>query len=243
MPFPWTSATLPKAGHRPDENEDAAAADPTKLRFAAADGASEGWQSGPWAAHLVRCYTRRPPTPADFPKWLAAVRKKWKPPAVDQAASWYAEAKQEQGAFATLLGVEFRWSEEANAWAWKAVAVGDTCLLVIRENRVHLGFPFATPAEFGNRPALVPSSPNAQCPEPEWLAGRAEPGDLFVLATDAAACGLLTRPELVNQAVEWGRDSGPTDRGLDLLRELQAARNDDVTLLVVGPPAAPEPPA
>src|SRR5213078_4855609 len=77
----WSVASVPKPGHRPDENEDAAAGDPAARRFAVADGASEGWQSGRWAARLAAAFVRRPPAPADFPRWLAAVRKSWKPSA------------------------------------------------------------------------------------------------------------------------------------------------------------------
>ena len=49
----WISATVPKSGNRPEENEDATAAAPDALRFAVSDGATEGWESGPWATRLV----------------------------------------------------------------------------------------------------------------------------------------------------------------------------------------------
>src|SRR5205085_10779692 len=95
------AVSVPKAGHRPDENEDAHAA--AGGRFAVADGASEGWASGPWARALAAAYAATPPDPDTFPGWLAAARATFESPATGD--SWYAEAKQAQGAFATLLGV------------------------------------------------------------------------------------------------------------------------------------------
>src|SRR5262245_23249421 len=100
----WVSATVAKVGHRPEENEDAAAASPDELRFAVADGATEGWESGPWAARLANAYVRRPPGPADFDRWLAKVRRDWKPAAEAGPMAWYAAEKRDQGSFAALVG-------------------------------------------------------------------------------------------------------------------------------------------
>jgi hypothetical protein len=232
----WASATRPKPGHKPDENEDAVAAAPKALRFAVSDGATEGWQSGGWARRLAGAFVRRPPTPADFDRWLASVRKGWKPPPA--AESWYAEIKQEQGSFATLLGVEFK-PAKGRGLVWKAVAVGDSCLVAIREGKVELAFPVADVAEFGSRPELVPSSAAVKCPEPQWLTGRAGPGDLFLLATDAVAAALL-------------RDADPPPRAgllppyrpdpVRLLRWLEALHppaNDDLSVIAVSLPAEP----
>jgi len=77
-----------------------------------------------------------------------------------------------------------------------------------------------------------------QVPEPEWLAGRCYEGDLFLLATDAVAAGLMqmaTRNLWRSVRTALSRD-GATERTaglLELIRECQARRNDDVTLLAV----------
>src|SRR5436305_1650294 len=99
----WFAASVPKPGSRAEENEDATAADAKRVRFAIADGATEGWQSRAWANHLASAFIRHPPGPADFPKWLEKIRRNWKPQASGNEA-WYASVKQEQGSFATLLG-------------------------------------------------------------------------------------------------------------------------------------------
>ena len=61
-------------------------------------------------------------------------------------------------------------------------------LALVAPARFH---PLGSAAAFGNHPPLVPSSTDRDCPEPEWLAGWSEPGDLFLLATDAVARFLL----------------------------------------------------
>jgi hypothetical protein len=240
-PLTWISASVPKPGHKAAENEDATAAHPGRMRFAVADGATEGWQSGGWAKHLATAYARRPPTPADFPDWLAAARGAWVPPAGGGAA-WYAEVKQEQGSFSTLLGVEFRESATRKGLAWKAVAVGDSCLLVLRNDRVEVAFPLSRPDEFGTRPALVPSPAGARCPDPDWLAGRADPGDLVVLATDAVARYLLAREPPVGRdpvvaAVRAAVASGTSDPVVESLLGLSDVLNDDASVVAVVVPA------
>jgi len=234
VPPEWVAASVAKRGHRADENEDATAA--AGLRFAVADGATEGWESGRWAARLAAAYVGGPPTPADFPAWLAAARD-WSPPAADPVP-WYVAEKQEQGSFATLVGVELRRSRTTDGWAWRAVAVGDSCLFHARGDELVLAVPLTTPAAFGNRPPLVPSSAERACSEPEWFAGRAEPGDVFLLATDAAAARLLRPGGLAAglaaaRAARAARAAGAADPLADWCRAVQDDANDDVTVLAV----------
>lgn len=244
-PLEWLSASVPKRGHRATENEDALAANAGAMRFAAADGATEGWQSGSWATYLADCFIHRPPTPINFSRWLAAVRNTWTPPAEPTAAAWYAEAKREQGAFSTLLGLSFHSRERGTGLGWKAVAVGDSCLLVVRGGKVETAFPVSDPGKFGTRPPLVPSSRCQPTPEPEWHAGRAERGDLFLLATDAVAAHLLglvgstgwERTLATAATCFASRTAAPL---VELLQRLQEVLNDDASVLVVRV-ASPEP--
>jgi serine/threonine protein phosphatase PrpC len=242
----WIAASVAKPGSRTAENEDATAADPKRVRFAVADGATEGWQSGGWAAHLASAYIRRPPSPADFDDWLAVARREWTPPAT-RGAVWYTEVKTEQGSFATLLGLEFRQAQSPPGLAWKAVAVGDSCLLILRKGRFEVTFPISSVTEFGNTPPLVPSSPERKCPAPEWLAGRAEPGDLFLLVTDAVARSILasdTKPgeDPITRAVQSAVTSGKPQPVTKVLHELQGTLNDDATVVAVRVSDPPESP-
>jgi hypothetical protein len=237
----WISATVAKRGNRPEENEDATAAASDGLRFAVADGATEGWESGPWATHLVAAYIKQPPEPADFADWLTAVRN-WTPPMSEGEQPWYVAEKQEQGSFATLAGLELRRSRRTDEWAWRAVAVGDSCLFQVRGGKLELAFPLESAKAFGHRPPLVPSS-TAQCPQPEWYAGRAKPGDLFLLATDAGAARLFD-PEARAVAVEAvlaalaARDSSAL---AEWCRTVQEITNDDVSVVAILLPPAQNP--
>lgn len=227
--------SLPKTGNHPDENEDAAFARPDDLRFAVADGASEGWQSGPWARHLAGAYVANPPDPDTFADWLAGVRRTFMPPAAAGPVPWYAEAKQAQGSYATLAGVQFVPTDEA--WLWNGVAVGDSCLIHVCGGRMELSFPITDQAGFGTRPALVQSQ-TATSPVPLWRDGRAAPGDLFLLATDSVAAYLLAAAS----SDDWLSliDSLRTDLALDteggladVLAAAQTRHNDDASLVVV----------
>lgn len=241
-PVEWIAATRAKRGNRPEENEDAHAAAPDGApRFAVADGASEGWESGPWAAHVAARYVAAPPGPADFAAWLDAARD-WRPGAGPAGAlAWYAEEKQLQGAFATLLGLELR-PGGPTGWAWKAVAVGDACLFHLSGGALVTSAPLTAAAEFGSRPALLGSARGGPPPDPDWFAGRAAPGDLFLLATDAAAARLLVpaerpRAEAAARAALAGRTPAPL---ADWGATVQAATNDDVTVMAILLPAPPE---
>ncbi|WP_439621893.1 hypothetical protein [Gemmata sp.] len=241
----WITGTLPKVGNRPEENEDATAASADGLRFAVADGATEGWESGPWAARLAAAFVDLPPTPATFPGWLNGARRDWGSRAAAAGPlPWYAVAKQQEGSFATVAGLEVRRSAAAPGWGWRAAAVGDSCLLHARGDALLAAFPLTSPAAFGNRPRLVPSSAEVPCPEPEWLAGRAAPGDLLLLATDAAAARLLDPAALgpALAAVRAGlrtRDPAPV---LAWLAAVQTATNDDASLIGIRLPAHEEVP-
>jgi hypothetical protein len=239
MPNPhlkgWIAASVPKAGSRAEENEDAAVGDANRVRFAIADGASEGWQSRGWAKFLARAFVERPPGPADFDRWLAVVRSKWTPPA-PKAEAWYAEVKSEQGSFATLLGLEFRLATDPPGLVWKCAAVGDSCLFLVRGAKFDVTFPLAAADAFGNQPPLVPSSAERECPEAEWLAGWSEPGDLFLLATDAVAKLLLEANDAAHpliQAAEQGIAEGSAAPIAEKLSRLRSRLKDDATLLAV----------
>lgn len=241
-PPEWISATAPKRGNRIEENEDAVAGEPGALRFAVSDGASEGWESGPWAARLTAAFLTQPPEPVDFAQWLTDTRARWVVPAPSGSVPWYAAVKQEQGSFATLAGLELRRSQKTTGWAWRAVAIGDSCVFHVRGSALRTAFPIEDAKGFGNRPALVPSSTESRCPEPSWFAGRAEPTDLFLLATDAVAARLLdpdTRPAGLTAARESLRTQAPAPL-LDWFRAVQAVTNDDASLIAVRLPGAQE---
>lgn len=230
----WRWRSESKAGSAAGENEDALAVDEAAGRAAVCDGASEGWASGPWAAALARAFVADPPQPPSFEAWLAAARTSAAP--APAAASWYAEEKQAQGAFSTLLGFSLSPARDGGT-KFHAVAVGDTALFQLRGGGQIACFPLEDSAMFSNVPNLVGSVPEAGLPEPEWFAGRAEPGDRFYVATDALAEWCLREHERGGcpwPALDAALESDAAfAEFVGSLRRNRAMKNDDATLLGV----------
>ncbi len=153
---------LPRLGHRPDECQDASAADPERGRFAVADGATESVYAGEWARLLVDAFVGGDAAPF-WPTWLPPLQARWeeviRPPADAPPRPWYMEeALTRGGAFATFLGLVLEPSPDGPApWRWQAHAVGDSCLFLVRRGELVLSFPLARSAEFGTTPRLVGS--------------------------------------------------------------------------------------
>ena len=222
--------TTPKDGQTAEQNEDAVAIGANTDRVGIADGASEGWQSGAWANAVAMSFVETPPDPDSFPEWLHETRKFAPKPA--STGSWYAEAKQETGAFSTLLGIAFEASKSGVGAKWRAVAVGDSCVFQVRANRLLAKFPIERAADFSNRPALIGTAERSAIPMPEWFAGRTEVGDTFYLLTDALAEWFLRVAEAGGEPWnEWNRLSTATEFAawIQLLRTTRILKNDDTT--------------
>ena len=220
-----------KGGHRAEEYEDAAAADEDAtlpLHAAVADGATESAFAGVWANHLVRGFREAGPVTAGpfrehLARWQAACQQ-----AIEERATrgeaWYAEAKAEEGAFATFLGMVIRPDR-----SWQALAVGDCCLFHLRAGQREDQWPVDAPEDFTNRPALLSSQPGREAPEPQVREGTWQNGDAFLLATDALAAWLMEgTPAHLLQL-----DPTSFQERVVEAREAGALRNDDVTALVL----------
>ncbi|HEX5272936.1 MAG TPA: protein phosphatase 2C domain-containing protein, partial [Gemmataceae bacterium] len=215
---------LPRRGSSADEYEDAWAAEPAAGRFAVADGASESSFAGLWARLLVEGFVR----PA--PGWLAAARQSWAASVDGRALPWYAEAKRDDGAYATLVGLVVADGR------WHALAVGDACLFQVRGDCLLASFPLGRSADFGNRPRLIGSRPFAEAETHAEGRGEWEAGDRFLLMTDALAQWFLRRHEAGERP--W-QELGALSEGerfaewVDERRRGDGLRNDDVTVVMV----------
>jgi serine/threonine protein phosphatase PrpC len=221
--------SVPKAGHADAENEDAAAVriDGGTAHAAVADGATEAAFARRWAQILAsQAAAASVATPdalrARLPDW----QTRWQEHVAARANAlpWYAAAKAEDGAFATLLALALQ-----PDGTWHAVAVGDCVLLHLREATLQQAWPIGDPGAFGDRPALVPSRPARALPPPEATRGTWQSGDALLLATDAVAAWLLrTGPA---RALDWTADAFAT--AVEAARADGTLRNDDSTLLRV----------
>jgi hypothetical protein len=233
----WRGFSLAKQGNAAGEYEDAFAAEPGLGRFAVADGASESSFAGEWAKELTEGFVADPVQPGGWAEWLPPVRERWLAAVGTGGLPWYAQQKLDDGAFATLLGLEIELAPKETGYPWRAAAVGDACLFHLRGGELLLSFPMEDASAFGTRPALVGSrARNAGEPTgDEWLAGRARRGDRFLLMTDALAQWFLTDVETGGRPWESLTElTEPTfPEWVEKKRSARALRNDDVTLLLV----------
>lgn len=240
-----------KAGNDPEECEDAVdlggfdeAAGSGTVRIALSDGASESAFAREWATALTRAFAAAPPdleslTEESLNEWLQSPREQWNDGVPWDRLPWHGEAKARAGAFATLLGLTIRPSpDESGESGFRALAVGDSCLFLIRDGQLHSSFPLERASQFDNTPPLVRSKSGDAADL--WQAarqceGECAAGDIFLLASDALANWLLG-------GVEEGRETWRELLALDpdgwedwvaQRRDAGALGNDDTTLAIV----------
>jgi serine/threonine protein phosphatase PrpC len=229
----WRTFHAPKAGHGPDEYEDAFAGDLHEGRFAIADGASESAFADVWAKLVVNAYVN---SPGPWSAWLTAAREQWCVQVQERELPWYAEAKFQEGAYAAVLGIAFKGSR------WRATAVGDCCLFHVRDQHLLQAFPLRHSREFSNRPSLVGSrrrkTEQARARRIH-VGGKLLTGDVLFLTTDALAEYFLKQFE-DNQKPWQDWLAFSTDelfaQRIQKLRAAKVLRNDDVTLMIIETP-------
>ena len=211
---------------------------------AVSDGASESAFAREWANALVEAFVAQPPetcglTEESLNEWLATPQEQWRSGMPWDRLPWHGEAKARAGAFATLLGLTFGSApDDSQRLSWQAVAVGDSCLFVVRDGRLRLSFPLEDASEFDNNPALVCSNPDnaGELWEAVRLhSGECAAGDLFVLATDALACWFLARNAAGEKPWKTLLDLDPS-RWAPWVGEQRHGgfmRNDDTTLVII----------
>jgi len=247
---------LPKAGNKPAEYEDAFA--PKRLitgeldeyegesyHCAIADGATETSFAAPWAKLLTRAYAQDRLHPDHrLATELPRLQKCWKRLVSRRPLPWYAEAKANLGAFASLLGLSLSLqdSDAGQIRRFETFAVGDSCIFQVRDDKIRYRSPLLTSDQFTQRPVLFSSLAEknemafkAVCVQ----AGEWHTHDCFLLMTDALACWFLRAYEQGETPWRMLRDLGTCDGRqsfADWVSELRtngSLKNDDVTLLRV----------
>ncbi len=233
---------LPRLGHKPDEYEDAFAAEPSTGRYAIADGAGEGAFTGLWARLLVDGFAHAPnPDLARWPDALAGVQAEWNGAMHGRPLPWYGQEQVAEGAFATFLGLIVEHANDATH-RWQAVSVGDCCLFHTRGPTLLTAFPIGNSGEFGNAPRLVGSRMPAEQAAARvcHAEGFACPDDRLWLMTDALAHWCLASHEAGADPWQAMEPLLAPEATVDSFRlwvdDLHATgrlRNDDVTLMVL----------
>ena len=244
---------MPKAGNHADEYEDASKVRyPQRIggsgrsvaRVAVSDGASESAFAREWANILTDAFVALPLNLCGLNEnsltaWLGPAQERWHAGVPWDRIPWHGEAKARAGAFATLLGLTIGTSpDNSQRLSWQAVAVGDSCLFIVRDDRLWLSFPIEDAADFDNNPDLVCSNPanagglwEGVCLDSGECAG----GDLFILASDALACWFLAQN--ADGEKPWktllSLDSSGWDAWAEEQRHKGLMRNDDTTLVII----------
>jgi hypothetical protein len=228
-----------KMGNSPEQWEDAYAVDAPGGAAVVADGASSGIYCSIWAQQLsARFLTDRPDTrePVSLNKWVNGLRTEWRTAIKYSSLNWSKQAKVDQvGAAATLLTLETGPADATGNRPWRACAVGDASLFWVRDGRLLATFPVVAADQFGSAPLLVRSNPGFKTMALA-AAGTCEPGDRFVLATDAVASRLF-KSGVTGPGPDWARfetiDQDAWRAELDTLRQSNDMVNDDCTLVVL----------
>jgi hypothetical protein len=220
--------TAPKAGHEEGQNEDAwrttfaQGGDRFTLLVAVADGATEAVYSRPWARALVESAAADWPALGDgeLNARLDEARAAFKPFAEGAEMPWYVQTKWlTLGSQATLLVATVEGERGAGEVEVRAVAVGDSCLLLFRQGEPQaLSFPVESSEGFGVNPALVRSRFRDALAFRRLPPTPLRPGDLLVACTDAVGKWALKCAE-----------SGRTRLIFDALLELLAEGQEEVT--------------
>ena len=237
-----------KAGNRPDQCEDASRvrlpSDGPAL-FAMCDGASESAFARPWAQILAESLVMRPldldglDGPA-FAEWLEPCVNQWNSVVPWNRIPWHGQAKTLAGSMSTFLRMTAEWDPgPSRALTWRAAAIGDCCLFVVRNGALAVSFPMEQSGQFNTTPPLVCSNPannGGLWPHLRQKRGECLPGDLIILASDALACWILLEVEsgrmpwddllMLDSEKEWGE-------WVQAKRGERAMRNDDTTMITV----------
>ena len=229
----WTQ----KMGNKPEEWEDAYATDPAGGVMVVADGASSGIYCRSWADQLTKRFVTDRPDTRDslaFGKWVHGLRGEWRTSINYSTLNWAKQRKVDDvGAAATFLSLEVGPEDEAGNRPWRATAVGDASLFWVRAGQLWSSFPVVAWDQFGSAPLLIRSNPGFKTLA-LIAAGVCQPGDRFLLATDAVASRLL-KSMTVGSGPDWEQfetiEEDAWRKDLDILRQAHDMVNDDCTLI------------
>ena len=226
-----------------DNCQDACAQNDEKGRYAIADGATRSFFPKEWATLLVKHFCESADlslVKTDWRDWIGPTQQKW----YEQVKKKVSELNlfyltnsfnTKESAVSTFTGIEFN----KDNGVWEAMIMGDSCLFHKSDSEFK-SYLIENSANFTNHPEVFASFAKDDHSDPTFIRGNANPGDTFILATDALAKWILERKEV-----------GELDATLDTLKEVdeqeqfdrfvrkarhdEAIRlvNDDVTLMII----------
>lgn len=226
---------LPKLGFELSECEDFIGVDEQNCRFAVADGATEAFDARSWAQRLAQNWVKSDSalTADAFHDWIAAeglaLHASWK----QLTLPWYAEEKARKGSFAAFVGVELDLTAEVPSW--KAIALGDACLVQCRNGSVLKSLPLSDALSFNSAPLLVASDPALHKSSARALvidSGECQNNDVLFLLSDAVAAWYLEHFESSDfSKVVESNDEAASNAFFENERQSGRMKNDDVAVV------------
>ncbi len=234
----------PKDGSRPRDCEDAIGFNLAGGRFCVADGAGEGAFSRLWARTLASGWRVVGHLDQDDEALRAGVRDLAEilRERIDRQRQrirerqggrlfWF-QTEARVAEFAAFIGLAFD-----PDGSWRALAVGDCCLFLERDDSLW-SFPLTRPEEFQGGAYLAPSAIDEDVGLSDHVrrvAGERRTGDRFLLMSDAMACWYLTYPRRRARLREVLSTRDRRALGGLIARERQAGRlrNDDIAMLFI----------
>jgi len=256
---------MPKERETLDDCEDVVSIHQNQRCFAISDGAGTASYSAEWARALCRqAMDTPPPVFADVERATAEGRKEDE----DRLRGWWESAvnywgpevpwerltsrltmfnKAREGSGATVAGIEILEGGGQEGVRFRAWALGDTCVIHLRENKVLASRPMAQADQFNCAPLLLMTRPGfIEIYLRHWQSWESTlvPGDIVLMGTDALSKYLLGAFETGagSDVLSWLRDLQCESRieGWRKFGEFVEARrregqmkNDDVAVVLI----------
>lgn len=226
-----------------DDCQDAIKVNEACSRYAIADGATRSFFPKQWAELLVERFCEMPTLSLNadnWKQWLVPIQEAWYKQVEERVKARDAyyltnPFNERETAVSTFVGLEV----EKTKREWKAVVIGDSCLF--HKNRSEFkSYLLEQSEDFTSRPEAFASFPEANHYDPAFIRGELEPGDMFILATDALAKWILEHKESENleemlHQLRQIENREAFNQFVDHARDDEKIRlgNDDVALLLI----------
>ena len=235
-----TSFSLPKIGESPKTIQDRFASNSDGSLAALCDGAGSSLYPGKWAEILVQSFCNQESSLAkikqSYQDWLQPAQEEWRQDYLEKLRNpqrkwWQGGSQNKDHGAATFLGLSLQKGK------WQAVAVGDSCLFKLdKQGSNFLAFPLNNSAQFKSTTPCFASLSQYKSSAPQFKGGSYQPGDVFLLATDALAQWLLKDYETKGKA--WQSCFHLTEKTefnnlINQLRKEKLIKNDDTTLVLI----------
>ena len=226
-----------------DNCQDACARNDEKGRYAIADGATRSFFPKEWATLLVKHFCESVDlslAKTDWRDWIGPIQQKWYEQVEEKVSErnlFYLtnSFNAKESAVSTFIGIEFN----KDNGVWEAMIVGDSCLFHKSDSEFK-SYLIENSADFTNHPEVFASFAKDDHSEPTFIRGNANPGDTFILATDALAKWIVEYKEVGEldatlNTLKEVEEQEQFDRFVRKARHDEVIRlvNDDVTLILV----------